>query len=442
MHMPDIWTGSMGSFSVPTERGSHQYYNIHALRTRSDPDPTGSAVWFSADGPMCARLSSLGLWEPNAQGEPANTPQIVSRRRDMFSTTVQIKGKDARAQAAAWATRVKNADRPQTSDTQALGAWALTLSDAQNSILLRIHSSWKQEIIAAIQQIQEEDIDGYARVPIKCAFFGDTMILAAGQCHQEIHTSSNICKLVTQITLRHGFSDELIRHGHLWLSGWNATGQNLIADQVLQLKAISIHKQVKGPAELTHNLAGWISVVHALTSLQPTHEEEKQMATPSTDHQVPPGLSLYREAKEREHQQAGNDQDHLRPGEMRQFPKDITPNYICQQGTYQTLRKSRYTPILAGTRAADVSPRIQTAGVGTHIYGHDGTHWGKVIAEEQSAWRLAGGRIAKKKTEHTKWRWGQAHPSDFPDHSDYKRQQGSTTGFSSLPEPGAHPRRR
>ena len=83
---------------------------------------------------------------------------------------------------------MRNADKPQTSDTQALGAWALTLSDAQNAILLRIHSSWKQEIIAAIQQIQEEDIYGYARLPTKCAFFGDTMILAAGQCHHEIHT--------------------------------------------------------------------------------------------------------------------------------------------------------------------------------------------------------------------------------------------------------------
>ena len=94
-----------------------------------------------------------------------------------------------------------------------------------------------------MQQIQEEDIDGYSQVPIKCAFYGDTMILAAGQCHQEIHTSSNICKLVTQITMRHDFSDELIRHGHLWLSGWNATGQNLITDPTHQLKTISTYKK-------------------------------------------------------------------------------------------------------------------------------------------------------------------------------------------------------
>ena len=306
-------------------------------------------------------------------------------------------GKDSRVQAATWATRVRNVDKPQTSDTQSLGAWALTLSDAQNSILLRIHSSRKQEIIAAMQQIQEEDIDGYAQVPTKCAFYGDTMILAAGRCHQEIHTSSNICKLVTQITMRHAFSDELIRHGHLWLSGWNATGQNLITDPALQLKAISTHKQMKGPAELTHNLAGWISVAHAFTNFQRTNEEEKQMTAPSTGHQAPPGLSLCREAKEREHQRAGKDQAHLVAGTIRQSPADITPNYICQQGTYQTLRRPRYTPVLVGTRAADVSPRLQTAGVGTHIYGHDGTHWEKVVAEEQSAWSLAGGRIAKQK---------------------------------------------
>jgi hypothetical protein len=35
----------------------------------------------------------------------------------------------------------------------------------------------------------------------------------------------------------------------------------------------------------------------------------------------------------------------------------------------------------------------------------DGTSWGEVIADEGNVWRLASGRIAKKRTEGSKWRW-------------------------------------
>ena len=141
MHIPDIWMGCRGSFSAPTERCNRQYYNICALRTRIDPGHTISAVWITADGPMCARLSSLGLWEQNGHGEHANTPQIVSRWRDIFSTTIQMIGKDSRTQAATWAMRVRDVDKLRASGTQSMGAWTLTLAVAQNSILFRIHSS-------------------------------------------------------------------------------------------------------------------------------------------------------------------------------------------------------------------------------------------------------------------------------------------------------------
>lgn len=94
-----------------------------------------------------------------------------------------------------------------------------------------------------MQKVQEEDIDGHSPVQIKCAFYGNTMILAAGQCDQEIYASSRICKLVTQIMTRHDASDELIRHGHMRLSGWHATGQKIITDPTHQLEQIAACKK-------------------------------------------------------------------------------------------------------------------------------------------------------------------------------------------------------
>ena len=76
VQIPDIACGCIGSFSTPVGLCKHQFYNIHALRTRTDPGPTSSALWITADGPTFARLSSLGLWMQSGHGEPVNTPKI------------------------------------------------------------------------------------------------------------------------------------------------------------------------------------------------------------------------------------------------------------------------------------------------------------------------------------------------------------------------------
>ncbi|CAJ1388333.1 unnamed protein product [Effrenium voratum] len=44
-------------------------------------------------------------------------------------------------------------------------------------------------------------------------------------------------------------------------------------------------------------------------------------------------------------------------------------------------------------------------GVGSAIFGLDGTKWGSVVADEGRAWKLDSGRIAKKETEGDKWTW-------------------------------------
>lgn len=44
-------------------------------------------------------------------------------------------------------------------------------------------------------------------------------------------------------------------------------------------------------------------------------------------------------------------------------------------------------------------------GVGASIEGLDGTPWGRVVGDEGNCWRLHTGRIARKKTQHTKWHW-------------------------------------
>lgn len=47
-----------------------------------------------------------------------------------------------------------------------------------------------------------------------------------------------------------------------------------------------------------------------------------------------------------------------------------------------------------------------SSGIGAQIYGLDGELWGLVAGDEGGAWRLDGGRVAKKATEGSKWRWG------------------------------------
>jgi hypothetical protein len=47
----------------------------------------------------------------------------------------------------------------------------------------------------------------------------------------------------------------------------------------------------------------------------------------------------------------------------------------------------------------------KASGVGASIAGLDGSAWGRVVADEGHCWRLHTGRIAKKDTEGTKWKW-------------------------------------
>lgn len=44
-------------------------------------------------------------------------------------------------------------------------------------------------------------------------------------------------------------------------------------------------------------------------------------------------------------------------------------------------------------------------GVGSVIFGVDGSKWGSVVADEGTVWKLDSGRIAKKQTEGDKWTW-------------------------------------
>lgn len=42
-------------------------------------------------------------------------------------------------------------------------------------------------------------------------------------------------------------------------------------------------------------------------------------------------------------------------------------------------------------------------GLGALVVGHDGSKWGRAIADEGHCWRLHTGRIAKKDSEGSKW---------------------------------------
>lgn len=48
---------------------------------------------------------------------------------------------------------------------------------------------------------------------------------------------------------------------------------------------------------------------------------------------------------------------------------------------------------------------IAKRGIGALIQGTDGESWGRVVSDTPDVWRLASGRIAKKKTEGIRWNW-------------------------------------
>ena len=53
-----------------------------------------------------------------------------------------------------------------------------------------------------------------------------------------------------------------------------------------------------------------------------------------------------------------------------------------------------------------------------NIFGVDGSFWGTVTGEEKRCWRLENGRIARKDTLGTKWKWGPSPCGDVKDSED------------------------
>jgi len=56
--------------------------------------------------------------------------------------------------------------------------------------------------------------------------------------------------------------------------------------------------------------------------------------------------------------------------------------------------------------------RWAEGGIGYTIIGADGSAWGKVVADEGNAWKLESGRVAKKETEGVKWWWADGNWED------------------------------
>ena len=205
----DIWSGSVGGFIAPGGHNKHQYYNINALCTDAHRVHKRNALWITADGPTFARLSNLGLWEQSGRDEPADILQTgSSEHHGVFSTAMSLVGEKSGKQAIAWADTVRGVSDGERTSSNNCGAWALTLTDAQNSFLLLMHSTWKHEISAAVRQFEKEDLDGHQSIRVRCAFYGDTLILAAGRSSQDIYACSRICNIVTQIMARYEAPDE------------------------------------------------------------------------------------------------------------------------------------------------------------------------------------------------------------------------------------------
>ncbi|CAK9095801.1 unnamed protein product [Durusdinium trenchii] len=61
--------------------------------------------------------------------------------------------------------------------------------------------------------------------------------------------------------------------------------------------------------------------------------------------------------------------------------------------------------VTGSTGGSGRRPSKGSFGVGSVIYGVDGTKWGTVVAAEGGVWKLDSGRIAKKHTEGDKWTW-------------------------------------
>lgn len=79
------------------------------------------------------------------------------------------------------------------------------------------------------------------------------------------------------------------------------------------------------------------------------------------------------------------------PAPALQVLKDINVSAVAAAGVTKT--------------SATTSKVSAVSCLGSQIIGVDGEVWGRVVAEEGKAWKLEGGRIAKKETEGVKWRW-------------------------------------
>jgi hypothetical protein len=57
------------------------------------------------------------------------------------------------------------------------------------------------------------------------------------------------------------------------------------------------------------------------------------------------------------------------------------------------------------TQSLFFAETVPADGVGAYVAGTDGRDWGVVVAIEGSCWRLDGGRVVKKSTEGSEWKW-------------------------------------
>lgn len=60
---------------------------------------------------------------------------------------------------------------------------------------------------------------------------------------------------------------------------------------------------------------------------------------------------------------------------------------------------------VTGSSKSGRRPSKGSFGIGSVIFGVDGSRWGTVVADEGTVWKLDSGRIAKKPTEGVKWTW-------------------------------------
>jgi hypothetical protein len=129
-----------------------------------------------------------------------------------------------------------------------------------------------------------------------------------------------------------------------------------------------------------------------------THPQGRQMDSVATNER-------HRSAKTPQNGSVGADEDFLLAlhlADLQQSASTIrSPNgdHAMAVRLQQELDQEEHEGNAAGLA-------VQASGIGAEIVSSsNGTSWGQVTGDEGNVWRLASGRIAKKTTEGTKWRW-------------------------------------